>query len=120
MKNILVFFALIAFVFAMIPVLVLAGDVKGDPEYMLGDVNGDGQVCGTTADAVYLLNWYYYGGPPPICMAACDADEDGIVDNYDAVKILNICFSGHPAPDGWGECAVNDTELSCEYSACNE
>ena len=119
MKNVLVSFALIAFVFSMIPVLVPANGISGDPEYMLGDVNGDGQVCGTTADAVYLLNWYYYGGPPPLCMAACDADQNGIVEGYDGVKILNICFSGHPAPPGWGVCAPNESGLGCDSSFCD-
>jgi hypothetical protein len=64
--------------------------------FIRGDANGDGQV--NLADAVYLVNWLFIGGPPPEPMEAGDANCDGGVDLADAVYIINYLFIGGPPP----------------------
>jgi hypothetical protein len=63
---------------------------------VLGDANGDGQV--NLADAVYLVNYLFIGGPPPEPLEAGDANCDGEVNLADAVYIINYLFIGGPPP----------------------
>jgi hypothetical protein len=64
--------------------------------WIRGDANGDGQV--NLADAVYLVNYLFIGGPPPDPMDAGDANCSGDVDLADAVYIVNWLFIGGPPP----------------------
>jgi hypothetical protein len=64
--------------------------------YLRGDANEDGEV--NLADAVYLVNYLFIGGPPPDPMEAGDANCDGEVDLADAVYIINYLFIGGPPP----------------------
>jgi len=63
---------------------------------MSGDVNGDADV--NVADAVYLINWIFKGGPAPKRMSEADADCDGKTNISDAVYIINYIFKGGPEP----------------------
>ena len=61
-----------------------------------GDANGDWMV--NVADAVYLINYVFKGGPPPDPIEAGDANCDGNVDVGDAVYLIQYVFNGGPPP----------------------
>lgn len=61
-----------------------------------GDANGDGVV--NVADVVYLVNYLYRGGDPPIPMEAGDANCDGIVNVADVVYLVNYLYRGGDPP----------------------
>jgi hypothetical protein len=63
-------------------------------QFLCGDANGDGQV--NLADAVYIVNYLFIGGPEPL--EAGDANCDGEVDLADAVYLVNYLFIGGPPP----------------------
>src|SRR5262245_462878 len=50
-------------------------------------------------DAIYLLQ-YKFGGlyPEPACLKACDADDNGQINETDAIYILNYLFDGTNQP----------------------
>jgi hypothetical protein len=62
----------------------------------VGDANGSGST--DMADAVYIVNWLFLGGPPPVSMIEGDANCSGSVDMADAVYIVNWLFVGGPIP----------------------
>jgi bacillopeptidase F len=64
--------------------------------YVAGDANGDEVV--DVADAVYLLNYLYKGGPAPDHMGAGDPNADCIIDVADVVYMLNYLYKGGPVP----------------------
>jgi hypothetical protein len=64
--------------------------------FVCGDVNSDGQV--NVADAVFVINYVFKGGPAPAVPDAADANCDGNVDVGDAVYLINYVFSGGPPP----------------------
>jgi hypothetical protein len=59
-----------------------------------GDANGDGKV--TVSDVVYLINYLFKGGLPPI--GPSDANGDGKVTVSDVVYLINYLFKGGPPP----------------------
>ena len=61
-----------------------------------GDANGDGVV--NIADAVYLINYLFIGGEPPIPMEAGDVTCDGVVNIADVVYLVSYLFMGGPPP----------------------
>jgi hypothetical protein len=61
-----------------------------------GDANGDGQI--NLADAVFLVNYLFIGGPAPDPLEAGDANCDEKADLADAVYIINYLFIGGPPP----------------------
>ena len=63
-----------------------------------GDANGDGPI--NLADAVYVINYIFKGGLPPIPYPICsgDANCDCTVNLADAVYLINYVFKGGPAP----------------------
>jgi PKD repeat protein len=65
--------------------------------FMRGDANGDGKW--TVADAVYLINYLFKGGPTPIPLQAGDCNCDGKVSVADVVYLINYLFKGGPAPN---------------------
>jgi hypothetical protein len=67
-------------------------------KFIRGDGNNDGVVG--MADAIYILNWAYQGGPAPPCNEdAADVDDDGeLQGTTDATYLLNHLFQGGPAP----------------------
>jgi hypothetical protein len=61
-----------------------------------GDADGDGSV--TIADAVFLVNYIFIGGPAPEPISQGDADCSDDINIADAVVLINYIFSSGPAP----------------------
>ena len=64
-----------------------------------GDANGDNII--NVGDVVYLINYLFKGGNPPIpanCVGDCNGD--GIVNVGDVVYIINYLFKGGTVPGG--------------------
>jgi hypothetical protein len=61
-----------------------------------GDANGDEVV--DVADVVYLVNFLYRGGDPPVPIEAGDANCDGIVNVADVVYLVNYLYRGGDPP----------------------
>ena len=61
-----------------------------------GDANDDGGL--SIADAVFIVNYAFRGGPLPGCNAAADANVDCGVNLADAVYLINFIFKGGPSP----------------------
>jgi hypothetical protein len=66
--------------------------------YKCGDANGDDSV--TVSDVVYLINYLFKGGLPPIPKQSGDANCDGTVSVSDIVYLNNYLFKGGPPPCG--------------------
>ncbi len=77
----------------------------------VGDANQDGVI--DLADAIYLLNYLFKGGPAPNPLEIGDCNCDQVVDLGDAIYLLNYLFRGGPAP-----CAQSGVMLG--YSGCKE
>ncbi|NMC43994.1 MAG: hypothetical protein GYA46_08740, partial [candidate division Zixibacteria bacterium] len=63
---------------------------------LTGDANAD-QVI-DVGDAVYIVNYVFKGGPPPLRPAAADVNCDNRVNVGDAVYIVHYVFDSGPAP----------------------
>jgi len=61
-----------------------------------GDPNADEAV--NLADAVYLINYVFKGGPAPNPSCVADANGDDAVNLADAVYLINYIFKGGPTP----------------------
>ena len=61
-----------------------------------GDANGDGQI--NVSDALYMLNYLFRHGPPPVSFEAGDANCDNDHGALDVVFLLNYLFRFGPAP----------------------
>ena len=61
-----------------------------------GDADGDGAI--SVADAVYVINYVFKGGPAPRPLQAGDANCGGSTDLADAVYLINYIFKGGPQP----------------------
>jgi len=62
-----------------------------------GDANGDKQI--TVSDVVYLINYLFKGGPPPVPeQMVGDVNCDGKVTVSDVVYLINYLFKGGPPP----------------------
>ncbi len=69
------------------------------PLYECGDANDDLMV--NVADAVFLINFVFKGGPPPDPIEAGDVNCDDLTNVGDAVYLINYVFKSGPIP-----CAV--------------
>ncbi len=65
-------------------------------QFLRGDVNCDGNL--TIVDVVFLINYLFRNGPPPIPLKAGDVNCDGEVTIADAVYLVNYLFKGGPPP----------------------
>lgn len=73
------------------------GNGIGDAcDYLCGDANGDDEI--SVADAVFLINTVFKGGPEPDPRCRGDANNDGDVSVADAVFLINNVFKGGPLP----------------------
>ncbi len=61
-----------------------------------GDADGNGSI--SVADAVYLVNYIFKGGPAPDPLGSGDANCDGTINVADAVYLINYIFKGGPEP----------------------
>lgn len=68
------------------------------PSCLAGNANGD--ASRNVADAVYLVNHIFKGGPQPTPLMKCgDANCDINVNVADAVYMINYVFNGGPTPN---------------------
>jgi hypothetical protein len=66
-------------------------------QFTYGDANGDGII--NSADVVYLINYLFKGGDPPVpCSEAGDVNCDGVINSADVVYLINYLFKGGPPP----------------------
>ncbi len=97
------------------PVVASSGFRRGD-----ADDNGLVQL----ADAIFILNHLFAGGPAYTCADAADADNDGAVGQTDAIVVLRHLFGGGAAPPAPGieTCGPDpdpDDGNGCEaYTSC--
>lgn len=78
-----------------------AGEIRGQVEdgiLVCGDASGDDNV--NVGDVVYLINYVFKGGLPPIPNWTGDANCDLGVNVGDAVYLINFIFNGGPPPSG--------------------
>ncbi len=62
-----------------------------------GDVTLDGKV--DIADALFLVNYLFIGGPSPDPKELGDVNCDGVVNIGDVVYLVNYLFAGGPSPE---------------------
>ena len=65
-----------------------------------GDANSDSKI--TVADVVWLINYLFKGGPPPVPLIKGDANGNGKVTVADVVFLISYLFRGGAAPHCFG------------------
>lgn len=76
---------------------ILKADYIAVLKVLRGDANGDGKW--TVSDVVYLINYLFKGGPPPVpCLQVGDINCDSKVTVADVVYLINYLFKGGPPP----------------------
>lgn len=64
-----------------------------------GDLDhSDGGVPVNIADVIYLVDYLFFGGPPPICDAEGDVDASGAINVADLIYLVDYLFFGGPPP----------------------
>jgi hypothetical protein len=61
-----------------------------------GDVNHDGKI--NSADVVYLINYLFAHGSPPVPLSDGDVNCDGNINSADVVYLINYLFAHGSAP----------------------
>jgi hypothetical protein len=74
--------------------LILAGRSATAADFLRGDVNSDGAV--SISDPGFLNGYLFLGRLAPPCVDAADADDSGVVNLTDSVRILDFLFQGGP------------------------
>ncbi len=64
--------------------------------YIRGDVNYDQQI--ELGDVIYLINFLFKNGPPPMPYFSGDANGDTVVDISDVVYLINYLYREGPPP----------------------
>ena len=78
--------------------------------FVRGDCDSDDVV--ELEDAIWLLNYMFSAGTPPVCNDSCDANDDAMLDIADPLYMLGNLFSGGadpPAP--FGVCGSDPTVM---------
>lgn len=65
-------------------------------QYLRGDANGDELIDIT--DVLYMLNYLFRSGPPPVSFVAGDANCDDDLGILDPLYLLNYLYKGGPPP----------------------
>jgi hypothetical protein len=73
-----------------------ADGLRGQPCFVRGDANADGEV--DLFDSVFLLCYNLGGGPPPSCKEAADFNDDGGLDLKDSIDTMKFLFTSGPPP----------------------
>lgn len=73
--------------------------------WLAGDVRNDGSV--DTNDVVYLTNYIFHGGRPPICLNSGDVNADCSINIDDVNYLINYLYEGGEVPvcgcvNDWG------------------
>jgi|GEM_PF-1495621 len=64
-----------------------------------GDLDhSDGGVPVNVADVIYLVDYLFFGGPPPVCEAEGDVDASGAINVADLTYLVDYLFFGGPPP----------------------
>ena len=58
----------------------------------------DGGVPINIADVTYLVDYLFFGGPPPVCEAEGDVDASGAINVADLTYLVDYMFFGGPPP----------------------
>ncbi len=82
--------------YTMVVDTTLQGWIPETYGYICGDV--DANLIVSISDAVYLINYIFAGGPPPILSLLADVSCDGLVSISDAVYVINYIFNGGIVP----------------------
>ena len=94
----------------------------GGTPFRRGDVNATESV--NLTDGIFLLNFLFLGGPPPPCLDAADANDDGDLNITTGVYLFNFLFLGGPPPPAPGHVTCGsdgtpETTLGClSYENC--
>jgi hypothetical protein len=71
-------------------------EISNIVQFRCGDVNGDSKI--DASDVVYLINYLYISGPPPVPMAVGDVNCDGVINASDVVYLTNYLYINGPKP----------------------
>ncbi|MGE3163876.1 MAG: immunoglobulin domain-containing protein [Planctomycetota bacterium] len=94
-------------------------DECGQGDFKRGDANGDDLT--NIADAIFVLNYQFGGGPTPGCLDTADTNDDGTVNIADVVYLLAWLFTEGPDPQApFPGCGTDPSvdALSCDTSPC--
>lgn len=84
---------------------------------MAGDANGDSSV--TAGDVVYLIQYLFRNGPPPVFWECGDPNTDCLVNAADIVYLITYLFRNGPDPQilecGWSEPANLGSPINTAY-----
>ena len=72
-------------------IVVIDGSLTVVPT-LVGDIDDSGSLPMDIADLVYLVDWMFAGGSPPICPQSADCDGDSTVDIADLVCWVEWMF----------------------------
>ena len=67
-------------------------------DFVCGDANGTNSI--NISDAIYVINYIFAGGSPPVPTLAGDCDCSGSLTISDAVFLINFVFAGGDPPCG--------------------
>jgi hypothetical protein len=70
------------------------------------DANNDGEQ--DLSDAVYVLDFQFFGGEVPACPDAADANNDQKINIADAIEMISVSFRGKAAIPPFVECGTDD------------
>jgi len=63
-----------------------------------GDANHDGELPLSISDIVYMIQWMFLGGAPPVCIDEVDINGSGGVDITDLIHLIDYAFGGGDPP----------------------
>ena len=64
--------------------------------FLTADINDDGNI--NILDVMYLINFFYRGGPPPPHMSWADINHDGMINILDGSYLIDYLYRGGPEP----------------------